>query len=165
MLYGLKLQVEQRRRFDTDDQGRRFGQHAPAVITVAATDVENPAAPQRGQMRQYARPFQVRTPLAVDQYIDKPVRSLAPGHQPFERRAQRAVILALSSQRDRRGGKVGTDLPDLRQIRKRRGPARIIAMPDQPAGARLFELRRPAPETRAVELPPQMVPLHRLIAR
>ena len=59
-------------------------QHAPAVITVAATDVQDGAPGQRGNPVLQAAPFHIGTPFRVDLQAEQVERTLAPWQQPLQ---------------------------------------------------------------------------------
>ena len=163
-LQGLELQVEQYRGFDADHAPRRLRQHAPAVIPVAAADVENTAAGERLQRGFDPLPFQIRAPFAIDVDTGDMERPLAPRLQTLQCLVQLTRILTIGVQSH--GGQIETrlDLVQRGQSRQRRRPARIVAVTDQPAVALRSQSIRPVFESVAVEIGEQRVQLHGLIA-
>ena len=81
LAHGFKLAEEKLSRIHTDHQFRAFTCHAPHVITAAAADIQNGAPGKRGQMRQNAIPFQIRTPFGINLHTVERERAFTPRHQ------------------------------------------------------------------------------------
>ena len=73
-LQHLELQHRDQGRVDPDDHPGPFPAHPPAVVAVAAADVEHRTPFQIGDMRQYPLPLPVGAPLGVDLQVEQPVR-------------------------------------------------------------------------------------------
>ncbi len=127
-----ELRHEHRRGVDTDHGTCTGVGDAPAVIAVAAADIEHHAIGQRREVRQHARPFPVGAPLGVDVDTGDVVRPLAPGMQ--RQQCLRQCVPFISRQVDRRTDIERTALAihragaECRQPVQRLPPARPVAM-------------------------------------
>ena len=82
-LHRQELAEEQPVGVDADHAVCARTEHAPHVVAVAATDIEDAFAGQV-QVRGDALPFPVRAPFGVDVYAEQLERPLAPGNQALQ---------------------------------------------------------------------------------
>ena len=82
----FKLAQEQLGWVDTHRQMCARANHSPQVITTAAAYVENGAAAEVRQVRQYALPLPVRAPFGIDVHAIQRKRPFTPWHQVAQQR-------------------------------------------------------------------------------
>ncbi len=80
----MELAEEQPVRVDPDHAVGTGTEHAPHVVAVAATDVEDAFAGQI-QVRRDPVPLPVRAPLGIDMHAEHVERTLAPWREPHQR--------------------------------------------------------------------------------
>src|SRR5690606_994667 len=137
-LHRMELAEEQPVWVDAHHRVGPGAEHAPHVVAIAATDIKDALAAQV-QMRRYACPFPVRTPLGVHMHAEHIERPFAPG-----RKAEQCVmgdgacrLVAVCLQPKGLAQLHGARL-DIRQRVDRAPPARQVTMANGKFGVELL---------------------------
>ena len=91
-LHHLELQNRGKEGLDAEDEVGAGAAHAPAVITVAAADIEDAAPRQRLDVRQQPFPLPVGAPLGINPDAEEMVRAFAPRVKGLEQGDQLCAV-------------------------------------------------------------------------